>query len=256
MGDIYQDLTSDFPLKVSTMERVQDVNLSSKPYVDQYMTYYNAGELDKANKVIDDHPELKRMIINANIFNRLRDEIIATQRIFKDDVESYIFSVVKNKGDWSATKKYQKYNCVFYNVNGAKLPYLAIADDIPIGTLPTDITAYYPLAIRGETGLSGTGLTPRGTWSEYVEYYADDLVAYNNVLWAAKEDNIGYIPNDSSTTWYSVLSMNIAWNSIKIQNEEIDAIFDGSADLTDDETNTGDTNESISKDEIDNILNS
>ena len=132
-----------------------------------------------------------------------------------------------------------------------------IADDTPIGTLPTNTNYWYALAIKGDQGESGLGLTPRGTWSEYTQYYQNDLVSYNNALWAAKEDNIGYFPNDTSKVWYSVLSLNIVWSSMKIQNSEIDAILDGSAGLKDDDTGiTEDDNESISKDEIDSVLGS
>ena len=255
MGTVYADLNSDFPDKVSTMTRVQDVSAAMKPYVDEYYTYYNRGDFDRANGVITAHPELRNMIINAKIFNDLRDEIIATQRIFRDDVEDYIFTVVKNRGDWNSSIRYVKYNVVFYSIGTDKNPYMAIADNIPIGTVPTNINFWYPLSIKGDQGVSGLGLTPRGNWSEYVQYYQHDMVSYNNALWAANEDNIGYFPSDSSTIWYSVLSINIVYESLKITNEEIDRIFDGSATLTD--TNTGtneDTNESISREEIDNVL--
>ena len=251
MGEIYTDLNSDFPLKVSTMNRVQDVTLSAKAYVDLYNQYYSQGDFDNANQVINDHPELLTMMLNMTLINQIIDEIKATQRTFKDDVESYILTVVKIKGEYSGSVKYTKYNMVYHNGQ----PYMNIADDTPIGTTPTNSNYWYALAIKGEQGESGLGLTPRGSWSEYVQYYKDDLVSYNNALWAAKEDNIGYFPNDTSKVWYSVLSMNIIWSSLKIQNSEIDAILDGSAGLKDDDTGTTeDTNESISKVEIDNVL--
>lgn len=83
---------------------------------------------------------------------------------------------------------------------------MAIADDIPIGTIPTDIVYWYPLAIKGEQGESGLGLTPRGYWSDSTQYYKDDMVAYNNVLWAALSDNQNYIPNESSSVWLKMLA--------------------------------------------------
>lgn len=202
MGEIYTDLNSDFPLKVSTMNRVQDVTLSAKPYVDLYNQYYSQGDFDNANKVINDHPELLTMMLNMSLVNQIIDEIKATQRTFKDDVESYIFTIVKIKGTFSKSTKYTKYNIVYFE----NLPYMAIADDIPIGTLPTNLTYWYPLAIKGEQGESGLGLTPRGAWNDSTQYYKDDMVAYNNILWAALADNINYIPNDSSSMWLKLLS--------------------------------------------------
>ena len=202
MGEIYTDLNSDFPLKVSTMNRVQNVTLSAKPYVDLYNQYYSQGDFDNANKVINDHPELLTMMLNMNLVNQIIDEIKATQRTFKDDVESYIFTIVKIKGTFSKSTKYTKYNIVYFE----NLPYMAIADDIPIGTLPTNLTYWYPLAIKGEQGESGLGLSPRGAWNDSTQYYKDDMVAYNNILWAALADNINYIPNESSSMWLKLLS--------------------------------------------------
>lgn len=202
MGEIYTDLNSDFPLKVSTMNRVQDVTLSAKPYVDLYNQYYSQGDFDNANKVINDHPELLTMMLNMNLVNQIIDEIKATQRTFKDDVESYIFTIVKIKGEFSKSTKYTKYNIVYFE----NLPYMGIADDIPIGTLPTNITYWYPLAIKGEQGESGLGLTPRGAWNDSTQYYKDDMVAYNNILWGALADNINYIPNESSSMWLKLLA--------------------------------------------------
>ena len=202
MGEIYTDLNSDFPLKVSTMNKVQDVTLSAKPYVDLYNQYYSQGDFDNANQVINDHPELLTMMLNMTLINQIIDEIKATQRTFKDDVESYIFTIVKIKGEFSKSTKYTKYNIVYFE----NLPYMGIADDIPIGTLPTNITYWYPLAIKGEQGESGLGLTPRGAWNDRTQYYKDDMVAYNNILWGALADNINYIPNESSSMWLKLLA--------------------------------------------------
>lgn len=251
MSTTYSDLTyTEFPESVSNMGRVQDVTIASKQYVDLYNRYYSSGDFDNANKVLNDHPELQKMIINAYTFNELRDNIIATQRMFLDDTEDYIFTVVKNKGLWSDSVKYIKYNVVFYN----NLPYMAIANDIPIATIPTNINYWYPLAIKGEQGTSGLGLSPRGVWSEYTQYYQNDMVSYNNALWAATEDNIGYFPNSSSSIWYNVLSVNTALTSLKVTNAEIDEIINGTAVLKDDNID-GEDSETITQDEIDNVLN-
>lgn len=209
MGTVYTDLNSDFPDKVSTMTRVQDVSAAMKPYVDEYYTYYNRGDFDGANGVITAHPELLTMIINAKIFNDLRDEIIATQRVFRDDVESYIFNVVSNKGDWNAATKYIKYNVVFYVVDSVTLPFLAIANDIPIGIVPTNTDYWYPLAIKGEQGESGIGLSFEGAWDANITYNMDSAVTYNNSLYASVIDNnISNTPSKTSIYWSLVVDFN------------------------------------------------
>jgi hypothetical protein len=74
-------------------------------------------------------------------------------------------------------------------------------------------------------------------------------------LWTANYDNIGYFPSDTSPVWTPVLSMNFLFDSLKIKNEEIDKIIDGTATLTDDNTGVGEgDNSSISREEIDNVL--
>lgn len=197
MGEIYSDLNSDFPLKVSTMNRVQDVTLSAKPYVDLYNQYYSQGDFDNANKVINDHPELLTMMLNMNMVNQIIDEIKATQRTFRDDVESYIFTIVKIKGDFSKSTKYTKYNIVYFE----KLPYMAIADDIPIGVEPTNNSYWYSLAIKGEQGVSGAGLSPRGNYISGTVYYQYDMVLYDYKLWYATKDNPVGNPNNTNKDW-------------------------------------------------------
>ena len=197
MGEIYTDLNSDFPLKVSTMNRVQDVTLSAKPYVDLYNQYYSQGDFENANKVINEHPELLTMMLNMNLVNQIIDEIKATQRTFKDDVESYIFTVVKNKGTFSKSTKYVKYNLVYFE----NLPYMAIADDVPIGIEPTNSAYWYPLAIKGEQGSSGAGLSPRGAYVSGTTYYQYDMVLYDYKLWYAIKDNPVGSPNNANKDW-------------------------------------------------------
>ena len=69
-------------------------------------------------------------------------------------------------------------------------------------------------------------------------------------------DNIGYPPNDESSVWVCSLSMNIIYDTIKLQNTEIDAIIDGTAVYCDDETGTDEnTDRGITQSEIDNVLN-
>ena len=253
MSNLYPDLLyTAFPDQLNdTYEYMQDMTADLVGLVSQYETLINTKRFNEAVKLLSENPSLNRIYFNAEKYNKIIDSIKALQRLYKDDVQTYILNLANNRGEYSSSSKYTKYNIVYYE----SLPYLNISSNTPIGTLPTNTTYWYPLAIRGEQGESGLGLTPRGKWNEYTQYYKDDLVSYNNVLWAANEDNIGFLPSDTSSKWYDVLSMNINFSTLKIQNSEIDKFFDGSAMLSDDDTGvTEDSNESITKVEIDNVL--
>ena len=241
---------TNYPDEIDTFQYFSDPTDNDVALIKQYQSYFNTGNISAAAKVLEDNPSLKNKIINATNLNKIIDAIKAIETLYMSDIQSYIMEVVTYKNVYSPKVTYSKYDVVDYNGHA----YMCISS-CPIGTLPTNKDYFIPLSLKGDKGESGTGLSPRGVWNEYIQYYKDDLVSYNNVLWAANEDNIGFLPSDTSTKWYHVLSMNINYINLKIQNDEIDKIFDGSAILSDDDTGvSGDSNESITKDEIDNVL--
>lgn len=252
MSVTYNDLSfTQFPDSIDTYNYFSDPTIEDIQLIKQYQSYFNAGNISSAAKILEDNPSLQNKIINANNLNKLIDSVKAIQRLYMSDIQSYIMELVSYKNLYSSKVTYSKYDVVDYN-NQA---YMCISTNCPMGTLPTNKDYFISLSLKGDKGESGTGLSPRGTWNEYVQYYKDDLVSYNDVLWAANEDNIGFIPSDNSSKWYNVLSMNINYVNLKIQNEEIDKIFDGSAILSDDDTGVNeDSNESITKEDIDNVL--
>lgn len=252
MSVTYKDLVfSQFPDEIDAFQYFSDPTIDDVPLIKQYQSYFNSGNISSAAKILEDNPMLQNKIINANNLNKLVDSIKALQRLYMSDIQSYIMEVVTYKNAYSSKTTYSKYDVVDYN-NQA---YMCISVNCPMGTLPTNKDYFIPLSLKGDIGVSGTGLSPRGYWNEYVQYYKDDLVSYKNVLWAANEDNIGFLPSDTSSKWYSVLSMNINLIDLKLQNDEIDKIFDGSAVLSDDDTGvTEDSNESITKEEIDDVV--
>lgn len=254
MSKTYEDLVyTNFPEEVDTFEYFSDPTANDTQLIKQYQTYFNSGNLTSAAKILVDNPTLRNKIINADNLNKLLDAIKSSQRFYKENIMQYIMNVVVNRGDYSSAIKYEIYNVVYYQ----DLPYMCISNNTPIGVLPTNKTFWYPLAIVGQQGESGTGLSNRGQWSEYKVYNKDDLVSLNNVLWAATADNIiGETPSSTSAYWDSVLSLNIVLSELKIPNEDIDAIMNGSATSKDDDATTmPEAAESISKDEIDNVLN-
>lgn len=245
-----------FPDSVQTFDLKSDVSSSVYPNWKQFNTYIANGQFTNATTLLQSNSELQQCIIDSIYMNKLTKTVEEIQDLFLNQIQTYIHETVIHKGEWSDRIKYTKYNFVTYEIYGGKQTFECLSNDTPIGTPPTNTTYWIPRTIKGEQGASGTGFTPRGVWSEYITYYKDDLVSLNNVLWVAKEDNIGQAPSNSSSVWYSVMSLNFLFSELKVQNEEIDAIMNGSAPLKDgDALIAEDDTQSIAKEDIDNILN-
>lgn len=227
-----------FPDSVQRFDLKTDV--SGDVYADwkQFNTYMINGQFANATALLRSNTSLQKCMIDCTYMNTVSKTLEEVEDLFLNNIQTYIHETVINRGAWSNVIKYVKYNFVTYEIDGVVQTYECLSDDTPIGTVPTNTVYWVPRAIRGQKGESGFGLTPRGKWNSAVQYYKNDLVSYNNVVWAANEDNLGLYPNDFSTVWYSVLSMNIILNDIKISNDEIDKIMDGTAVLTDDNTGT------------------
>lgn len=245
-----------FPDSVQRFDLKTDVSSSVYSAWKQFNTYITNGQFANASTLLQSNTELQKCIIDGGYINQMSKTIEEVQDLFLNNIQKYIHETVIHKGEWNGTTKYVKYNFVTHTVGNIVQTYECLRDDTPIGTLPTNTTYWIPRVIRGDKGESGFGLSPRGEWNGFTQYYQYDLVSCNNVLWTANYDNIGYFPNDTSPVWTPVLSMNILYSSIKILNDEIDKIMDGTASLTDDNTGVGENdNSSISREEIDNVLN-
>ena len=241
---------TSYPDAIDTFQYFSDPTADDVTLIKQYQSYFNTGNISSAAKILEDNPSLQNKIVNANNLNKIIDALKAIETLYMSDIQTYIMELVTYRDEYSTKQTYSKYDVVQYN----QQVYMCIALNCPMGTLPTNTNYFIPLTLKGEKGESGTGLTPRGVWNESVQYYKDDLVSYNNVLWAANENNIGYLPSDTSSKWYDVLSMNINFSTLKIQNDEIDKIFDGTAVLSDDDTGVVEEDESITNEEIDDVI--
>ena len=227
-----------FPDSVQRFDLKTDVSAGIYSVWKQFNSYISNGQFANASALLQENTELQKCLIDGLYVNKLSKTVEEIEDLFLNKIQSFIHETVVHRGAWNSTAKYTKYNFVTYEHDGVVLTYECLSDGTPIGNKPTDTTYWVPRVIKGERGQSGLGLTPRGHWESAVQYYQDDLVSYNNVLWAAISDNIGLYPNDSSSVWYSVLSVNNILDDIKISNSEIDKIIDGTAELSDDKTGT------------------
>ena len=196
---------TNYPDALDTFSYKQDVTADKKSDVEQYYTYINSGNFTAATAMIESDATLRSMIVGCEDFNKLIDAIKAMQYQEKYNIDNYIATVVKNKGNYSSSTQYTRYNVVIYN----NLPYMCMPNNdnltAPIGTLPTDTNYWYALAIKGDKGASGLGLTPRGVWDVSTKYYQYDMIAYNNTLWSCENTCTGITPSESAVSYWSKL---------------------------------------------------
>lgn len=228
INEQYSDLENYFPVKVDEFERFIDPSISSLQAINQYYQFYDSGNISAANEILKNNPQLKRSIINADNLNKIRDAIVSIERYYLNDVQQYLVNIVSYRNDWVSNVKYKKYDVVMFPHNEVFQAFMCIYDgDVPIGTIPTNTKYFIPLTLQGAQGVSGIGLSYRGTWSSIVTYDADDCVEYNNVLWYAKAENINSVPQEISADWEAVLRMSkqITISSIQPGSQSLNDIW-------------------------------
>lgn len=216
MNQIYTDLENNFPTEIDNIDKMQDVDILTKKLVDQYYGYINSGDFTTAAQLVENNPSLKASIFNADKFNMIRDMIISMQRFYKDDVRNYLIELIEFKNNYSAATKYGKYDVVLYPNADAVNAYMCMRDDTPKGTVPTNTTYWMPFTYRGQQGTSGAGLSWRGDYSSITQYYTNDCVQHNGIVWCAKKNSLGVEPSSSaSDNWgiFMEVTKQIAFSS-------------------------------------------
>lgn len=240
MSTLYPDLENKFPIEIDNFEKFVDPDIASIQAINQYYQYFDAGDLENANNILANNPQLKRMILNAESLNQIRDGLISIERYYLNDIQQYLVNIVKYKNDWSSGTRYTKYDVVVYENNGAKEAYMAISTDIPIGTLPTDLNYWIPLVIRGEKGDAGIGLAFQGAYSSSKQYYKNDAVQYLGSLYGALQDNIDIKPTagGNNDVWALAWDFQIPDNYItyNMLAENIRTILNNAGTITDETT--------------------
>lgn len=91
INTVYPDLyETQFPESIDNFDRFIDPSLDMFADIQRYYTYINAGQISQALAVLETNPDLKRAIINAENMNKLRDAIIAMERYYLSDIQSYL----------------------------------------------------------------------------------------------------------------------------------------------------------------------
>lgn len=209
MSMTYPDLVySSYPETSDTFDYMSDLSSEQLSLANQYKLYITYNDLASAKRLLADNPSLKSTMIDAEKINKLIDAIKATQRLYKDDIQSYLINLVKYKGAYSSIVVYDKYDVVTQIVDGKTLAYMCIVPTTA-GIQPTNTSYWVAITQQGERGAAGLGLNYGGNYVSTAEYPQYSMVAYNNALWAALEDITGIEPSDDSDVWEKIMSFNM-----------------------------------------------
>lgn len=92
MNSKYTDLSNNFPAAVDTIDKMQDLTITTKKKADKYYEYINANNITGANDYLgkSENSDLLLTVFNADKFNTMRDMIISIERFFLDDIGVYL----------------------------------------------------------------------------------------------------------------------------------------------------------------------
>lgn len=210
MSMTYPDLIyTNFPDELSdTFDYLSDLSADQIALANQYKLYLTYNDLASAKQLLADNPSLKSTMIDAEKINKLIDAIKAMQRLYKEDIQSYLIDLVKYKGVYSSTAAYNKYDVVTQTIDGKTLAYMCIMETT-VGIQPTNDLYWIPITQQGERGLAGFGLSYAGIYNTTTIYSQYSMVVYDNGLWAALEENVGIVPTDDSPVWERLMGFSV-----------------------------------------------
>lgn len=186
--------------------RMQDIQIPDTNLKNQFDNAVNQGDYTLAIKILTQNDSLLGKSYTANVFNKIITGVSYLQNLYRDNTVVYMSGLseefeelVKRFHDlteWDASIIYNSLTFVSYNEE----VYMAIQDDIPAGTLPTDEAFWLYLGLEGKVGNPGINGRFLYTWDNSFEYQANDVVVYNNKVYIAVKANTNTSPTDT-TTW-------------------------------------------------------
>ncbi len=210
--------TSNFPLQIDEIKRVQDFPQSQAANIKRYDELRKKSTLtsDEQMELADLRIIIDAYKINADDWNLVADAIETGQEFFKDNVDGYVqgkqveiatyaedkkseFDVVlnqfSNKGLWSNLTTYQKWNTVSYNYETYMSLKNGNLNNIPVGD-GTDVW-WQKMAMRGSQGSPGMGLSWAGEYDNARSYVAGNAVRYENDVYYCVNPSTGNLPIDT-----------------------------------------------------------
>ena len=89
----YADLEyTKFPAEIDNWQNSEDVTAEYLSLANDYKSALLAGNYGNAQNILNANPQLKRMIFKADDVNKLKHSMMAVERMFNEEIESYIKS--------------------------------------------------------------------------------------------------------------------------------------------------------------------
>lgn len=202
-----------FPDQQDTFPTFLDITPSDGPIVRSYFNAIQAGNQALATQIFNTIPSASQKILTAQGLNKFSQCLVALERFYGDQIEPYIatkqteWTDTINQFSWQGVydpaTQYYLNNYVTYTQAGVTNLYIATAQP-QIGTLPTNPSYWRVLTIRGQAGVSGTGVSFTGTWVNTQAYVANDCVTYSGALWNCVVNNTAQVPYQGSNYWQLV----------------------------------------------------
>lgn len=165
MSNTNTDLINNFPDELDPLRLFKDVDINTKPIVDEYYRLFNQGNFEAIDLLFESNPFLKDMVWNAYNMQYLYDMNISTQRLYKNDIQQYLINIIKYKDTWASAVTYTKYDVVKYNTGVLVECFMGIKTTIPTGTLPTNALYFAPVTLSGATFVPTVSPTGDISWT-------------------------------------------------------------------------------------------
>lgn len=218
MSTKYPDLSlTNFPNSLDQFTTFLNIVSSDGPLIGQYQSAMQNGNTTLANQILTQIPQATQKIITAVDLNTLSQAMLAIERFYLNDIEPYIDNLQQSwlntiqqfsyKGVWQSGTSYVTNNLVSYTISGLNFVYIALSK-VPIGISPTNQTYWRLLTIQGKQGVSGIGLPYRQEWDSSVNYFENDCVTYEGIVWRALQANQNQVPTQNSQYWEIIMNLN------------------------------------------------
>lgn len=190
----------------------QDIQIPDVALYQQFQQYMSAGNYTAGLQLLaDNNIQLNGKAFVADVINTISQGVANLESRYNTGVTLFLanltsqFNLLINnlikKGTWNATLQYTPYNFVIYNQE----LYMCIQQP-PIGTNPTNSTYWLYIGLRGATGAAGVNVTLEYDWNSQTTYQVNDVVVYQNNLYAAVQNNTNVTPGTDPNTWTIFLS--------------------------------------------------
>lgn len=216
MSILYPDLPlTTFPNSLDEFIDFANISQSDAPLVKSYQEAIQSGNFGLAQTILNSIPDATQKIITAQTMNKLAQSILACERFFNDDIESYLAT---QRAEWQAIidqlayideydplVQYEKNNMVYSVSDGSNLLYICIATPPTVGIAPTNMDYWRQFTIKGRDGATGAGMVFTGAWSNSTPYVVDNIAVFASQWWGALLPSTNEEPYEGSIYWESLL---------------------------------------------------